>query len=155
VNAFLKRHLRRVMNLWPPFFGAGIKVTRISPDWRQVDVELRPHFWNRNYVGTHYGGSLYSMTDPFYMIMLIESLGSDYVVWDKAGSIRFKRPGKGVVSAQFRITDAQIEDIRTKLQTQERYEPSFSVDVQDRSGAIVCEVEKLIHVRKREPATRK
>jgi len=92
--AIAKRHLRWLINLWPPFLGAGIRVTRLQPDWKAIDVEMKLRFWNANYVGTHFGGSLYAMTDPFYMLMLIENLGSDYVV----GQIRerpFPTTGKG------------------------------------------------------------
>ena len=95
-----KRHMRHIMNLWAPFLGAGIRVTRLQPDWRAIDVEMKMRFWNANFVGTHYGGSLYSMTDPFYMLMLIENLGRDYIVWDKSASIRFRKPGKGKMRAQ-------------------------------------------------------
>ena len=95
-----QRHWHRLINLWPPFLGAGIRVTRIAPGWREVDVEMKLRRWNRNYVGTHYGGSLYSMADPFFMLMLIENLGREYIVWDKSASIRFRKPGKGVVRAE-------------------------------------------------------
>src|SRR4051794_22615854 len=86
--------MRLVMNVYPPFLGAGIRVKRLQPDWRAIDVEMKLRRWNANYVGTHYGGSLYSMTDPFLMLMLIENLGPDFTVWDKAASIRFRSPGR-------------------------------------------------------------
>lgn len=145
----LKRHMRRVMNLWPPFLGAGIRVTRLQADWRAIDVEMKLHFWNANFVGTHYGGSLYSMTDPFYMLMLIENLGRDYIVWDKSASIRFRKPGKGKMVASFRLTQEQIDSIRRQLETQEKVEPTFAVEVRDESGEVVAEVQKLLHVRKK------
>ena len=100
--------MRWVLNLWPPYLGAGVRVTRLRSDWKEVDVEMKLRFWNSNYVGTHFGGSLYSMVDPFYMLMLIENLGRDYIVWDKSASVRFKKPGKGKVSASFRLSDEQI-----------------------------------------------
>ena len=81
VKAALKRHMRMLMNIWAPFLGAGIRVKRLGPDWKEIDVEMKLRWWNANYVGTHYGGSLYSMTDPFFMLMLIENLGKDYIVW--------------------------------------------------------------------------
>ena len=145
----LKRHMRRVINLWPPFLGAGIRVTRLQADWRAIDVEMKLHFWNANFVGTHYGGSLYSMTDPFYMLMLIENLGRDYIVWDKSASIRFRKPGKGKMVASFRLSEDQIESIRRQLETQEKVEPTFLVEVRDESGEVVAEVQKLLHVRKK------
>ncbi|MGE5207567.1 MAG: DUF4442 domain-containing protein [Chlamydiota bacterium] len=145
----LKRHMRHIMNLWPPFLGAGIRVTRLQPDWRAIDVELKLRFWNANFVGTHYGGSLYSMADPFYMLMLIENLGRDYIVWDKSASIRFRKPGRGKVRASFRLSEEQIESIRQQLRTQEKVEPAFVVEVRDESGGLVAEVQKLLHVRKK------
>ena len=145
----LKRHMRHIMNLWPPFLGAGIRVTRLQPDWRAIDVEMKLRFWNANFVGTHYGGSLYSMADPFYMLMLIENLGRDYIVWDKSASIRFRKPGKGRMLASFRLSEEQIESIRQQLETQEKVEPSFLVEVKDENGELVAEVQKLLHVRKK------
>jgi len=150
MNPLMKRHLRRWMNLWPPFLGAGIRVTRLDPDWRAVDVEMKLRFWNRNYVGTHYGGSLYSMTDPFYMLMLIENLGRDYIVWDKSANIRFRRPGRGRVTAQFRLTHEQIDGIRRQLESAEKIEPTFTVEVKDDSGEMIAIVEKIVQIRRRQ-----
>jgi hypothetical protein len=147
--AMAKRHLRWLINLWPPFLGAGIRVTRLQPDWKAIDVEMKLRFWNSNYVGTHFGGSLYAMTDPFYMLMLIENLGQDYIVWDKSASVRFRQPGKGKVLAAFRLSDQQIEELRRELKTQEKIEPSFAVDVKDETGAVIAEVHKVLHIRKR------
>ena len=149
MHALLKRHIRRFVNYWPPFLGAGIRVTRWDKDWRAIDVALPLHHWNANFVGTHYGGSLYSMIDPFYMLMLIENLGRDYVVWDKSAQIRFRRPGKGRVSASFRLSQAQLDEIREALETQEKLEQAFSVEIEDESGMAVAEVQKVIHIRKK------
>jgi hypothetical protein len=145
----LKRHLRWVLNLYPPFLGAGIRIRRLQSDWKAIDVEMKLWFWNSNYVGTHFGGSLYSMTDPFYMLMLIENLGRDYIVWDKSATIRFRKPGKGKMRTEFRLTDDQLDEIRSKLQTQDKIEPTFLVQVRDESGDLVAEVEKVLHVRKK------
>ena len=149
MNAWFKRHIRHLVNYWPPFLGAGIRVTRLDADWRAVDVELPLHRWNANFVGTQYGGSLYSMADPIYMLMLIKNLGPDYIVWDKSASIRFRRPGKGRVRASFRLSQEQIDEILQALETQEKLEPIFKVEIKDDSEAIVAEVEKLLHIKKR------
>jgi hypothetical protein len=149
MNSFMKRHLRRWMNLWPPFLGSGICVTRLDQDWRAIDVELRTHWWNRNYVGTHYGGSLYSMTDPFYMLMLIENLGRDYIVWDKSAVIRFRRPGRGTVTARFRLTPERLDDIREQMHKAEKLDCTLAVEVQDESGEVVAEVQKVVQVRRK------
>ena len=122
---------------------------RLQSDWKEIDVEMKLRRWNANYVGTHYGGSLYSMTDPFFMLMLIENLGRDYIVWDKSASIRFKRPGKGTVFASFRLSDHQIEEIKEALTSQEKVDRMFTVDVKDESGTIIAEVEKQVHVRRK------
>jgi Domain of unknown function (DUF4442) len=131
VKKALRRHMRIFMNVWPPFLGAGIRVKRLQADWKEIDVQMKLRRWNSNYVGTHYGGSLYSMTDPFFMLMLIENLGPDYVVWDKSASILFKKPGRGTVSASFRLSDQQIDDIRQALKTEEKIERMFQVEIKD------------------------
>ncbi|MGO9401944.1 MAG: DUF4442 domain-containing protein [Terriglobales bacterium] len=145
-----KRHARMFLNIWPPFLGAGIRITRLASDWKEIDVEMKLRWWNANYVGTHYGGSLYSMADPFFMLMLIENLGKDYIVWDKAASIRFRKPGRGKVSASFRLSEEQISEIRQALDSQTKIERVFTVEVKDESGGVVAEVEKLLHFRKKE-----
>ena len=142
--------LRRWINLWPPFLGAGIRVKRIAPDMKAADVELKLRWWNANYVGTHFGGSLFAMTDAFYMLMLMANLGRDYIVWDKAASIRYRKPGRGTVRAEFRLTDAQLDDIREKLKSLPKYEPTFKVEVKDEQGTVIAEVEKLLYVRRKE-----
>jgi uncharacterized protein DUF4442 len=150
VKTALKRHMRMLLNFWPPFLGAGIRVVRLAPGWTEIDVEMKLRWWNRNYVGTHYGGSLYSMTDPFLMLMLIENLGKDYLVWDKSASIRFKKPGRGTVSASFRLSQEQISEIKQALNSQEKIERVFTVEVKDESGSVVAEVEKLLYVRRKD-----
>ena len=144
-----KRHMQSVLNFWPPLLGAGIRVTRLRADWKEIDVEMKLRFWNSNFVGTHYGGSLYSMADPFYMLMLIHNLGRDYIVWDKSASIRFRKPGRGRVLAQFRLSDEQIEAIRRDLETQAKIEPTFLVEIRDESGSVIAEVQKVLHIRKK------
>jgi hypothetical protein len=142
--------LRRWVNLWPPFLGMGIRVRHVASDMKSVDVEMKLGFWNANYVGTHFGGSLFAMTDPFYMLMLMANLGRDYVVWDKAATIRYKKPGRGTVRAQFRLSDGQINDVREKLEALPKFEPVFLVEVKDEAGIVIAEVEKMLHVRKKE-----
>lgn len=142
--------LLKKLRFWPPFLGAGIHVTRVAEDFRTVDVELRMKFFNRNYVGTHYGGSLYSMCDPWFMVMLIEQLGPDYIVWDKAATIRFKRPGKGTVKASFHISEERVQEIRAQADSLGKIEPQFQAVVTDAEGNVVAEVDKLLYVRKKQ-----
>jgi acyl-coenzyme A thioesterase PaaI-like protein len=142
------RVLRR-LHWWPPLLGAGVKVTRMDADFRAIDIEMRLTWRNRNVMGAHFGGSLYAMTDPFYMLMLMENLGPEYIVWDKAAAIRYKRPGRGTVRAEFRLTEAQIAEVRNALQTSDRYEPVYLIEVKDESGKVVSEVDKTIYIAKR------
>jgi hypothetical protein len=142
--------LRRWINFWPPFLGAGICIRRVAADMKAVDVEMKLRWWNSNSVGTHFGGSLFAMTDAFYMLMLMHHLGDAYIVWDKAATIRYRKPGRGTVRAEFRLTDAQIEGIRKKLKTEPKHDFVFTVDIKDEQGIVVAEVEKLIYVRRRD-----
>jgi hypothetical protein len=143
---------RMRLNFYAPFLGAGIRVKRLAAGWKEIDVEMKLRWWNANYVGTHYGGSLYSMTDPFFMVMLIENLGKDYIVWDKSASIRFKKPGRGTVFAKFRLSDQQIDEIKEALTSEKKIERVFAVDVKDESGTVIAEVEKLLHIRRKDSA---
>lgn len=137
------------MNFWPPFWGAGIRIDHVSKDFMEVDVSLKLRFWNRNYVGTAYGGSLYSMSDPFYMLMLINLLGKGYIVWDKAAAIRFKRPGKSKVYAQFRLTPEQLLEFKDELKSKNKIEPVLTVYIKDEEGNVVAEVDKTLYIKKK------
>lgn len=140
------------MNCWPPFLGAGIRVTRIAPDFSAVDVEMRLTWYNRNYVRTHFGGSLYTMTDPFHMIMTLHRLGSGYTVWDQAGSVEYVAPGRGTVRAEIRISDEQIDAIRRRAANGDKVLPEFAVDVVGADGKVVARVTKTLYVRRKRPA---
>lgn len=146
--------LRRGMNLWPPFLFAGIRIARIADDFRAVDVELRERFYNRNYVGCHFGGSLFAMTDPFWMMMVMRNLDRSYTVWDKSADIEFMKPGQGTVTARFRLTDDMLVDIRANTADEgSKYLPRYSVDITDADGHAVARVSKTLHIR-RKPDTR-
>ena len=145
-----KRTLLRWLGLYPPFLGAGIHVTRVSTDLLTFEVELRQHWWNRNYFGTHFGGSLYAMVDPFFALILAEALGAEYVVWDKAASIEFKKPGRGTVRAVFRVSPDEVAAIRRQADGGGKVEPEFSVDVVDAGGNVVASARKLLHVRRKD-----
>lgn len=145
------RWLRRLLNIYPPYLGMGIRVAHIAPDFRCIKVVLKLHWYNRNYVGTHFGGSLYAMTDPFYMLMLLQVLGRDYIVWDKHSAIDFVRPGRGRVTAEFTLDDAQIATIKRETAAGQKYLPQFTVDVVDDAGEVVAVVTKTLYVRKKQP----
>lgn len=143
------RRMRFLMNIWPPFLGAGIRVRSIAADFHEAHVELRQGWLNRNYVGTHFGGSLFAMTDPFYMLLLLQRLGGEYIVWDKDSRIRFLKPGRGTVHAVFRLPDAELREIRAQADNQGKCEPVFTIQVTDRDGEVVAEVIKTLYVRRK------
>ena len=109
---------------------------------------MKMRWYNRNYVKTHFGGSLYAMTDPFLMVMLIHILGKDFVVWDKAASIDFIKPSQGTVTARFLITEEQIKDILSNTSGGQKYYPQFSVDIEDEAGEPIARVTKTLYIRK-------
>lgn len=142
------------MNLWPPLLCAGIRVRHINDDFRAIDVELRERFYNRNYVGCHFGGSLFAMTDPFWMLMVMRNLDRSYIVWDKSAAIDFVRPGRGTVSARFRLTEGMLDEIRANTaEDGAKYLPAYSVDIVNDDGDIVARVTKTLHI-ERKPDTR-
>jgi hypothetical protein len=146
--AFLPRHVFfKVLNVWPPYWASGIRVKEVSKDVRRFVVEHRVGLLTRNYVGTAYGGTLYSMCDPFYMFILLANLGPEFIVWDKAASIRFLKPGKGRLKATFEISAPEVERVREAARTQGKIEPVYRSQVLDSDGAVVAEVEKVLYVR--------
>jgi acyl-coenzyme A thioesterase PaaI-like protein len=141
------RLFRWGMNLWPPFRGAGIRVRHVAEDWSEVRVELNAGRLKRNFVGTHYGGSLFSMTDPFYALMLIHRLGDRYLVWDQAAAIDFVAPGRGKVTALFALTEDRIQEIASQAAGGQKVLPQFDVEVKDEAGGLVARVRKTLYVR--------
>ncbi|MEO8502492.1 MAG: DUF4442 domain-containing protein [Acidobacteriota bacterium] len=137
----------RLLGLYPPFLGAGISARRVPNGW---ESNLRLSLLNRNYFGTHFGGSLYAMCDPFFALILAERLGPGYVVWDKAATIRFLRPGRGRVTARFEIEPERVDAIRRQVERDGKCEPAFDARVLDQAGLVVAEVDKLLYVRLRD-----
>ncbi len=146
--AFGPGGMRRLMNLWPPFRAAGIRVRHIAGDFREVTVELRMRLLNRNLVGSHFGGSLFAMADPFYMIMMMRNLGRGYVVWDKAAAIRFLKPAYGTLTARFELTQAMVDEAVARTAGGARHEPTYAVEIRDSRGVTVAAVEKTLHIRR-------
>jgi len=136
------------MKWWPPFLGAGIRVRSLSEDFREAVVELKLGRLNRNAVGTHFGGSLYAMTDPFFAIMLMRNLGGEYLVWDKSGSIEYVAPGRGLVRARFVLTAQRVAEIRARAAGGEKVLPEFQVEVRhSKDDSLVALVRKTLYVR--------
>ncbi|HYD19750.1 MAG TPA: DUF4442 domain-containing protein [Patescibacteria group bacterium] len=141
---------RRFINLWPPFLGGGIKVTKIGKDFNDITVEMKLRSWNSNYFGTHYGGSMFSMTDPFFALIATKNLGRDYIVWDKESSIKFKKPGVGKISAHFNISAEKLQEIRDFADKNPKVEPTFIVEIKDEKGDVVAEVSKTLYIRRKD-----
>jgi len=139
--------LRGFMNIWPPFWAAGIRVTHIAADYSEVRVRMRLHWFNRNYVKTHFGGSLFAMVDPFYMLMYLNRMGEEYLVWDKSASIDFIRPGKGTVSAQFLLDDAMVERAREFASGGAPALIDHVVEIKDDEGKLVARSTRTVYIR--------
>ncbi|MCE2990226.1 MAG: DUF4442 domain-containing protein [Burkholderiales bacterium] len=140
---------RHFMNLWPPFWGMRIHILSISDDWRHIRMRMKLSLRNKNYVGTHFGGGLFVMVDPFYMLMLSNILGRDYLVWDKSAQIEFVSPGRTTVFADFRLDEAAIAEIKAQTASGDKFEPTFPVDIVDAQGKIVARVRKTIYIRRK------
>ena len=147
----LRTRLTRVVitHLFPAYRGTGGRITYIAGDWREVRVAVPLSRRTRNYVGTIFGGSMYGAVDPIYMVMLIKLLGPGYVVWDKAASIRFRKPGRTTLHARFLIDDAELDAIRDALQTERAIDRTYRIELKDEAGTVHAEVEKVIHIRPR------
>ncbi len=139
----------KLINWYPPLLGAGI--TARQTDELTVHARLKMTFLNRNIVGVHFGGSLYAMCDPWYMLILMDALGDDYIVWDKAATISFLKPGRGTLTASFHIPRERVEEIRAQADSQRKVEPVFFAEVKDAQGEIIARVEKILYVRKKKP----
>lgn len=140
----------KLINWWPPMLGTGISLKKVSKDFRTFEVIMKLRWYNRNLVGIHYGGSLYSMCDPWYMFILMANLGKDYVVLDKAAAIRYMKPGKGTLKCTFHITEQQLREIRKELDLVGKKDFTFLCEVKNETGEVVTEVEKVVYVRKKD-----
>jgi len=147
------RLMRWGFNIFPAYRGTGGRVTYISGDWREVRVKLPLNLRTRNYVGTIFGGSIYGAVDPLYMIMLIKILGPEYVVWNKAATVRFKRPGRATLFARFTLTADDVEGIRAELAAMPSVERTYVVELADKDGVVHAVVEELLYVRRRDAQT--
>jgi acyl-coenzyme A thioesterase PaaI-like protein len=141
--------MRWGFNLHPAYRGTGGRVVYIERDYREIRVRLPLNWRTRNYVGTIYGGSMYGAVDPMYMVMLMKRLGPEYVVWDKAASIRFRRPGRTTLHARFHIDDEEVRAIREALERAPTVDRTYRVELEDADGVVHASVEKVVHVRRR------
>lgn len=144
-----RRQKIKLMNFYPPYIGAGIRVKDISADFMRAEIEMKLRWWNKNLVGTHFGGSLMSMSDPFFMLLLVQNLGRDYIVWDKASSIKFKKPGTGKVTCVFEINQELVDRIKADVAAEGKKDYVLPLVITNEQGETVCELEKTVYVRKK------
>lgn len=134
-------------NLWPPFWGTGFWLTKIHSDYQEIQIKLNLRFYNRNYIGIHFGGSLFSMTDPFYTLMLFKNLGKNYFVCDKAAKIEYLKPGKNHVMATFKIDDNLIDTIKEKTKQGDAFIAPLSVEIKDlNSQEVIAKVHRELFI---------
>lgn len=148
-ESFRTRLLRLGFNLFPAYRGTGARIAYIADDLREIRVRVPLNRRTRNYVGTIFGGSMFGAVDPIYMVMLIRVLGPEYVVWDRAATIRFRRPGRSTLHARFVLTDDDLASIRAALADSPKTDRVFRVDLVDDQGVVHAEVEKTIHIRRK------
>jgi len=154
-ESFNTKLRRWAWNFVPAYRGTGARVTYISDDYTEIHVRLPLSWRTRNYVGTIYGGSMYAAVDPVYMLMLIKLLGRDYVVWDKAASLRFRRPGRTTLRAKFVIDPSEVEAIKEELRGRKSVDRVYAVELVDEAGKVHARVEKTLYVARRERAEAK
>lgn len=143
------RKLIRRVSLYPPYLGAGIKLKKLNQNFTRFEVEMKMHWYNRNIFGTHFGGSLYAMCDPFYVFIIMNFLGTEYIVWDKSAKIDFLKPGKGKVNAIFEILDNELIQIKKETDTSGKKTFFFTAQIKNKNNEIIATVEKEIYVRKK------
>lgn len=151
-ESWATRLMRWRFNWFPTYRGTGGWITYIARDWREVHVKLPLNIQTYNYVGTMFGGSMYSALDPFYMIMLIRNLGKGFVVWDKAATIRFKKPGKATLYARFTLDAADLNAIRAETLAARSIDRVYRVDLVDAQGVVHAEIDKVIYIRRVDPS---
>ncbi|HCA56823.1 MAG TPA: DUF4442 domain-containing protein [Blastocatellia bacterium] len=148
-ESLTSRMYRWGFNLFPAYRGTGGRVLYIASDWREVKIKLPLNWRTRNYVGTIFGGSIYGAIDPFYMLMLMHILGPGYTVWDKAANIRFRRPGKSVLFADFHLSDEEIVEIKNLADGAASIDRVYNVELKDRDGVVHAHIEKTLYISKK------
>lgn len=151
-NAKLKkfRRLISMINFYPPYLFSGIKVVEYAPDLSMFRTQLKLTWFNRNLLGTAFGGSLYSMCDPFFMFILIIHLGDEYIVWDKYASIDFLKPGRGTVFAEFKLSLEQVKEAKKLTDEHGKYTFEFPCEVRDEAGNLIASLKKGVYVRRKD-----
>jgi len=149
-ESFRTKLKRWGFNLFPAYVGTGARLTYISDEFDEIHVKLPLTWRTRNYVGTIFGGSMYAAVDPVYMVMLINLLGRDYVVWDKAATISFKRPGQATLYARFMMPKEEVEGIKSELARAKSINRVYQVELVNDTGKVHAQVEKTLYISRRE-----
>ncbi|CAN5345599.1 DUF4442 domain-containing protein [soil metagenome] len=140
------RKMRWYFKFFPVYVGTGAAITYIAGDYRELRLKIPLSWRTRNYVGTIYGGSIYSAIDPMYMLLLMKIFGKDYVVWDKAATIKFKKPGTHTLYATFFITEEVLMDIKHQLALHGEVNHTFHLEIVDKEGIVHATVKKLLYL---------
>lgn len=146
---FKSRIFRWGFNFFPAYRGTGGRLVYVAGDFKEIHIKLPLNWRTRNYVGTIYGGSIYASIDPIYMLMLIKILGPGYVVWDKAAKIRFRKPGKDTLFAEFKLSDEEIAEIKRLAENEKSIDRIYNVELKDKSGVVHAQIEKTIYISKK------
>jgi hypothetical protein len=144
---FKKATLFRVLfNMSPMYKRSCGKIIFASEDLHVVNIKIPLSYKNKNYVGSIFGGSLFSATDPIYMIQLMQILGKDFVVWDKKTNIKFKRPAYEHAFATFEFTTSEINEIRQKVEAENEVDYTKILHITDKNGIIFAELDKTLYI---------
>lgn len=148
------RTVLRFISYWPPYLVSGIRVVELADDLSSVTVSLKTRPWNKNYFGTHFGGSLYSMCDPFFVFLLAQQLGKDHIIWDKSAEIEFVKAVSEPVFATFAVDSATVDEIRQTALTQFSVEPRLATEIATAGGDVVARLKKTLYVRRKDAKER-
>ena len=148
-ESFKSRIFRWGFNFFPAYRGTGGRLVYVADDFKEIHIKLPLNWRTRNYVGTIYGGSMYASIDPIYMLMLIKILGPEYIVWDKAARIRFRKPGKDTLFADFKLTGEEIAEIKRLAENERSIDRIYNVELKDKSGVVHARIEKTIYISKK------
>lgn len=139
----------RLLNMWPPLLFSGIRVVSWADDYTSVTIRLAKSRITSNNFGTQYGGSLYSMTDPFFAIMLMQQIGPGYTVWDQRGEIEYVAPGRTAVTTEMTMPADAVQSIVKAAASGEKVLRWFECDIVDADGVTVARVRKQLYIRRK------
>jgi hypothetical protein len=139
-------------NFFPTYRSTGAWITYIADDYHEIRIRLPLGWRTKNYVGTMFGGSMFASGDGVFMVMLIKVLGRDYIIWDKAATVRFRKPARTTLYGRFLLSPEEIDGIRAGTAGGERVERTHRVELTDRDGTVHAEIDWLIHIRRRDAA---